>query len=575
MSAAPATATAPAASRARLSPLWALLAVALLSAFFFPLTAGPVTWDELLYMGIAYEPRPEAWVMNRYGHIYSLAAFMRAYHDPLVATRVWWSVSAAVSLVALGWSLGCLPWAQRLFAGGVAIYLLLTQVTFSWSLGLAYPDYSVMLAACVSTALVLGPVARERPIHSARAALLGALLVYAFKSKETGLALGWLATLLLVDRNALGLDAARVRRVLSYLGGAAAALALLFALDGLLLGDPWFSVRPENLEALRKFNAGTPRPDPWTWLTWMAQPDNLHLSALYAGVLLLGAAGLRSLPFTLLMLTPLMVFLLLVAGGLVSNPPVSARYTVPALPLLCVLSAVGAARLISAGATPNRSAAAVLWLGALVALAAVTVLVSAPWTHVRLAPPEEFFRRSVLPLAVFGSLAAGAIAVSVSWLRAPLLLLAVLMLGYVGIAPAQRFVRSMAEGDVRANAAERMAGLTDMARLVHLERADTILFDGAIYGRELFNRGPWAVRSWLALGAGMRLAHARIELTKPDQPFPLDRAAEFDIVFLAADTLRRLEAANSAVAAAALQGCERYDSGDGQVTVLRRAGITP
>ena len=575
MSAAPSTVSSAAASPARLSPLLALLAVAVLTAFLFPLTAGPVTWDELLYMGIAYEPRPEAWVLNRYGHIYSLTAFMGVIPDPLVATRVWWSACAAASLVALGWSLGCLPGAQRLFAGGVALYLLLTQVTFSWSLGLAYTDYSVMLAACGSTALVLGPVVRERPIHSASAAVLGALLVYAVKSKETGLALAWLATLLLVDRNALGLDAARVRRVLSYMGGAAAALALLFALDGWLLGDPWFSVRPENLEALRKFNAGTPRPDPWTWLTWMSQPDNLHLSALYAGVLLLCAAGLRSLSFSLLLLTPLMVFLLLVAGGLVSNPPVSARYSVPALPLMCVLSAVGAARLISPDATPSRPSAAVLGIGALISLATVAVLVSAPWTQVQLAPPEEFFRRSVLPLAVFGSLAAGTLAVTVSWLRAPLLLLALLMLGYVGVSPAQRLIRSAADGDLRTRATNRMPGLTDLARRAQLQASRAILFDGAIYERELFNRGPWAVRSWLSLSARARLGEARLELTKPDQPFPLDRAPQFDAIFMATQTLRGLEAANSSAVAAALEGCERYDSGDGQVTVLRRAGKAP
>ncbi|MEW6253467.1 MAG: hypothetical protein AB1716_22720, partial [Planctomycetota bacterium] len=417
-----------------------------LAAALLPLTTRPTTWDELLYMGLAFDGSPDARVLNRYFHIHLLGSFMWLCRDPYLGARVLWSVSMAVSLVSLAAATLGLQRLLRYYVLATFAFLLLGQDTFAWSMGLAYADYTLMLLISVAAAVALRPVLRGAELGWGHALALGLLLVLGLRTKETGLALAILPLLYFITpSNALQWDRRVLRLIAAHVLGMAVGLGALMAADGVRLGDVFFGLRPESWQTLWRFNQGPGRAGPYTWLTWMVRPGNFAAFVLYAGSLPVYAALRRDARSVLVLLLPVAGLTLLVGSSILSNPPVAARYMAPFLPVMCLAAALASGQVLSAAVESERARLAVLRSALMLVVLGLVAVVAWPCLEwVRLLD-EQTLRRVLMPITIVG---AGTLLVlglaGPRHVRAPLLLGALALMLTANVPPALRVAHSVA-----------------------------------------------------------------------------------------------------------------------------------
>ena len=59
----------------------------------------PISWDEILYMHTALNTKTQAYIVNRYGHIYAQKLFTLLNDgDPFRAANVYWGLLMAASM---------------------------------------------------------------------------------------------------------------------------------------------------------------------------------------------------------------------------------------------------------------------------------------------------------------------------------------------------------------------------------------------------------------------------------------------------------------------------------------------
>ena len=348
--------------------LYGAVGAAATALALFPFTAKPITWDELVYMGLAFYPEPRGWVLNRYAHVYAMKPFMWLAGDPYVGARVYWSMLFGMTVGALIWAALQLPGA-RVAVLALALILLAGQQTLFESAGVAYADFAVMAVFTVALALALVRITRGEELSGSDAALLGALFLVGIKAKETALPLLALAGLFfLAPSGRLRLDARAVRLVWCWLLGAAGALLAILALDGMLLGDPLFSLRPWAWQRLLFEYFKHPRLPAHERLPWSPLPPPYLSFALYAGAGVLWLWRARDPRLLLAYLLPALLLLMIMLVVTAYNPP--PRYLIPALPGLCLLAALASVRVLSHWhRTPSRRPAATLAAIAIVAAA--------------------------------------------------------------------------------------------------------------------------------------------------------------------------------------------------------------
>lgn len=155
----------------------------------------------------------------------------------------------------------------------LALVLLAGQQTLFAFPGVAYADFAIMALITVALALVLVRIVRGEDLSGGDAAALGALFLVAKKAKETALPLLALIGLLsIAPSGRLRFDRTAARLVRGWLLGAAVALLGILALDGILLGDPLFSLRPWAWRRVLEYNLGHPShggPSPTAARDWL------------------------------------------------------------------------------------------------------------------------------------------------------------------------------------------------------------------------------------------------------------------------------------------------------------------
>jgi hypothetical protein len=332
----------------RTALLLGLFAAAFLA--FLPFTGTIRGGDDTAYLHAATFSQ-KSWFFNRYAHVYLLKLFVTLTGgDPFLGVRLWWSFVFATTVAALAVAVRSVGPGLQLRTLAVTLFVLLAQTTLLGMIGAAFADYSAMMFITAAVAVYLHGVARppERapPRHEWHALAVGALTLSAFRSKEVGAVLLLLPVLFLIENGRVDLRRF-ARRMVYWTAGAVGALSILVVLDGLILGDFFFTFESHRLAQSRQMNFPDqirPRGETATWLrvVWLpGLPAGLSLRYVWVGVVAAAvAAGLRRcrLELRLLHLLPIAYFLALIVLYIRMPHPFSGRMMIPILPVACLMT---------------------------------------------------------------------------------------------------------------------------------------------------------------------------------------------------------------------------------------------
>lgn len=217
-----------------------------------------INWDDLLYMSLSQHTVPEAWILNRYGHIYLQKFFFWIAGDAINGGRVFWCFLFSGTCVLTYWCAKVLAGKKGYIIGVIAVLFLGMQHIFGKDPGCSLPDFTVMFLVMLGTFVYLAFLNRRSKYRHLLIVLLGLIFFWAAKSKESGICIGVLFF-------GLGEDETGVRNIKLFvkdigwvLVGMLAGCALLMVLDLSFMGDFWFSVRPSSIKAVLGGNIHSP-----------------------------------------------------------------------------------------------------------------------------------------------------------------------------------------------------------------------------------------------------------------------------------------------------------------------------
>jgi len=335
----------------KLDYIIAPLVGAFAAVFTFPYVGTAINWDDLLYMNMSINPAREAWLLNRYGHIYLLKFFFSITGDCITAGRVYWCFMFFFTAVLVYWCAKMLAGKGGYFVGIIAALLFLVQPLFvvrEWGCPLA--DFSAMLWVVLGAFVYLAFPVNTQKHRRWILMLLGFIFFWAVKSKET-------ASCMVVLFFGLGEDESGIRRFGRFardIGwaclGALAGCVILMILEGVFLGDAFYSIRPSTFMDSVDHYINRP-PDTLGYLartrevmSWYAGiAKERWLVALFGPFVLYLLVGWKSvsrefnLREKMVWLIPLVLMVFLTYAR--STFWVLPRYFSPAIPLICVWAA--------------------------------------------------------------------------------------------------------------------------------------------------------------------------------------------------------------------------------------------
>jgi len=338
----------------RLTKLDYILAplIGLIAAFWaFSRVGTAVNWDDLLYMNMSINPGREAWLLNRYGHIYLLKFFFFITGDCITAGRVYWCFVFFGTGLLVYWCAKILAGKRGYVIGIIAALLFLIQpllVVREWGCPLA--DFTAMLFVSLGAFVYLAFLdGRHKHRHWVIMAL-GLIFFWAMKSKETSICM--IVLFLGLGREESGVFS--IRRFARDIGwaclGGLAGCAMLMILEGAFLGDAFYSIRPSTFVGSVDHYVNRP-PDTlsrlaktrevMSWYVGMGKHE--WLVALFAPFVLYLMIGWKSvsrqfnLREKMVWLIPLFLMMFLTYARSVFW--VLPRYFSPAIPLVCVWAA--------------------------------------------------------------------------------------------------------------------------------------------------------------------------------------------------------------------------------------------
>lgn len=220
-----------------------------------------INWDDLIYMNLSVHTEGQAWILNRYGHIYLLKIFRLMFFDTILGCRVYWCFMFAVTATLVYWCGKMLAGKRGVVAGAAAVVLVYMQPMFGREAGSPLADFTVMMLVTAGVFIYLGFL-RDRTSKSRWLLMaFGLILFWAVKSKETGICLSVLLFGLGRDTD----DKFNFIDLLKDWGWVVAGMAVgsfvLMTFDLIFIGDFLFSVRPSNIEKLFGTNIVGPRID--------------------------------------------------------------------------------------------------------------------------------------------------------------------------------------------------------------------------------------------------------------------------------------------------------------------------
>ena len=308
-----------------------------LLATFVP--SAPNSSDVELYFEIGLKGTRDTFVLNRYFHIYLQRIFILLAGNPLKGFQVFWAflMAATSTLTFL---------LARKVSNSNSVLIGLLGVAFFWAVqvhielaGNPLVDFTAM-ALATATAVVYLYSIQESSRQKWLLILLGMLVFFGFKSKETTLPVSMTILLLGWHEGCLNLSQwwKKIRFVLI---GLLIAVLIFFVLNSVFIKDPLFGFRPT--EFLRFFNTYVPKTaltyeqDPysnWYYSFWLRLVLIPFIFYILSGV---SAGNNKTLPFRIIWLTPLavIIFLILSINNFYGFNP---RFSLPAVAILCGLA---------------------------------------------------------------------------------------------------------------------------------------------------------------------------------------------------------------------------------------------
>jgi 4-amino-4-deoxy-L-arabinose transferase-like glycosyltransferase len=526
---------------------------------------GPISSDEVFYLDLSMDPRPEGFVLNRYFHVYFQKLFLALFHPPLLAVRVYWAFLFAASALAVYAAARRLCPSAPTASGALAAALFLGQPTLFRYAGVTYSDFTAMFMVAVGIWIYLEFVA---PPGSGAAGhlLFGATVLLAFKSKETGAALAVLVLGVLAPR-AEPVPSA-IRRLGWLAAGIGVGVLVMIVLDGWWLHDPLFSLRFTSLRTHFAFNFL--KNDPWerpreNWIGHAWSSELLAAFALYLATLWRGAES-RPRAERVVWMVPLAVLLLVELPMLRAKLPVSPYYLAPAYPALC-MAAGPFAGLLAAAANGRRwkPSAALAALGMLAVSLGLLLLATSgpePWEW------SASLRIVIAPVILCVLLAAAA------WRDPPVfpVLAAACLLPLVAL-PVAEVATGLARRDVAHAAERRFFPYSAFASDLQISSATRVFISQALYTQDaMLAKNEVLCRTLFNLSSG---AHARIdqfEVADVASPDALRGVLEkgYDYVLLRGEEAGPLESGPAYVARRA-----DFAMGSRKVAVLLLTRVSP
>jgi len=298
---------------------------------------GPQSWDELYYMHVSMNPSKIAEIFNRYFHIYFQRPFLLLMPDFMDGAKVCWSFMFSITTLFVYVSARIVG--KRRYCGILAVCFFLSSVNWGYYAGVTYADITVMMLTAIGLFLYVAFHQGRSRLKYAFPILFGAILLFAVKSKETGLCLMILLPGF-AERSAGRFSCAKTSK--AFLGIAAGVIiaGVIFSiLDYIHLGDPFFWCRFSNLDTLLEFNRGAIQRGYESWLAKVARGVPVLAFSLYVAV---GLTSLRTRYHyheKIAWLYPVLILLFLTLTQIQGKVGIIERYYFPVLPFVCLWAA--------------------------------------------------------------------------------------------------------------------------------------------------------------------------------------------------------------------------------------------
>jgi hypothetical protein len=294
--------------------------------------------DTLLYLDVALQRQASTYILNRYVHVFLLSLFSALAATPLAGMRLYSGIVGGLC-VALVYVCGRFlrstsgPW-----NGVLALASLLSVVTVLDLFTGPQVDTTAMMMGLIFAA-VYAFSARSQHTRRVLIALLGAILVLSFKTKETSLAAVIVLPGLGMEREA-PFGWRKLWKNLGYLGmGMLGGLTAIAVANALILGDPLFGLRLSEYLELSKIAQGAfvllPAPGNWFARYVFPAAGTIFVMYLISGLVAKqrGEDAIR-----LLWLLPLAQIVFLTLTMIWSTWGVAPRYFGFSLGVLCALA---------------------------------------------------------------------------------------------------------------------------------------------------------------------------------------------------------------------------------------------
>jgi len=296
---------------------------------------GPLLLDELTYMKAAILRTKDISLIYRFFPIYLLMPFIwLTGGDPFTAVKIFWTVLAILT-AAFTYTASRMV-SRTIIPAIAAVVLYFAQVAIFHYPGVVWPDYTIMLLfSLVMCLYLLLPRLRKR--KTLIIGLVGALLYFCIRSKETAIVLAFL----FIGYGFLDGEGFHWqpfwKGLLWSLAGMLAGVLFMFFLDLVVMGDAFWAVRGISEYMQLNITAYAERVD-YNYLLLLS--DGLDTYSLLILYLLSGILLFQDQPLyqRVLFLFPL-PFMLIMTAALIHGPAVmEARYLIPIVPVTCVLS---------------------------------------------------------------------------------------------------------------------------------------------------------------------------------------------------------------------------------------------
>ena len=307
-----------------------------LGVWLFHYVGTSVEWDDLMYMNFSQCTTPQAWVLNRYGHIYLQKLFMFLVGDALSGAKAYWCFLVMSTLVLIYFCARMITGKRGYLAGIIAISLFCTEQLVFYYAGCTLVDFALMFFVMLGSFIYLVFLTEQNRRREIYLVIFGLIFFWAVKTKEPGICLA-------IFFLALGEDSSGVKRIRQFcidmswvFLGMLCGCLMLMSLDFIFMGDGLFSVRPSSISGLLNFNVREISKDQraMSLYAYIATKPLFYIFLLYvlAGF---GAARDKS-PLSKKLLWALPLLLLFFVTYIRGRWHIIARYFLAATPLLCV-----------------------------------------------------------------------------------------------------------------------------------------------------------------------------------------------------------------------------------------------